>query len=197
MANEERQTRGRPSKVDLLPENIRTQLHEMLRQKSITQQEILDSINDLISEEGLPDDLRLSRSGLNRYATQVEQVGASLRQMREATAALTAQLGDKPTGEVTKLILEMGRGQLFKLFMAQTKAQAADPDAQVDVGMLKEAMLAAQRLESTAMQSHKREKEIRQAFAEEVAAKTEQIVTQAGLTRDTAAQIRREILGIA
>ena len=179
---DERQTRGRPSKVDLLPENIRTQLHEMLRQKSITQQEILDSINDLIGEEGLPEDLKLSRSGLNRYATQVEQVGASLRQMREATAALTAQLGDKPTGEVTKLILEMGRGQLFKLFMAQTKAQAADPDAQVDVGMLKEAMLAAQRLESTAMQSHKREKEIRQAFAEEVAAKTEQIVTQAGLT---------------
>ena len=194
---DERQTRGRPSKVDLLPENIRTQLHEMLRQKSITQQEILDSINDLIGEEGLPEDLKLSRSGLNRYATQVEQVGASLRQMREATAALTAQLGDKPTGEVTKLILEMGRGQLFKLFMAQTKAQAADPDAQVDMGMLKEAMLAAQRLESTAMQSHKREKEIRQAFAEEVAAKTEQIVTQAGLTQDTAAQIRREILGIA
>ena len=194
---DERQTRGRPSKVDLLPENIRTQLHEMLRQKSITQQEILDSINDLIGEEGLPEDLKLSRSGLNRYATQVEQVGASLRQMREATAALTAQLGDKPTGEVTKLILEMGRGQLFKLFMAQTKAQAADPDAQVDVGMLKEAMLAAQRLESTAMQSHKREKEIRQAFAEEVAAKTEQIVTQAGLTQDAAAQIRREILGIA
>ena len=194
---DERQTRGRPSKVDLLPENIRTQLHEMLRQKSITQQEILDSINDLIGEEGLPDALKLSRSGLNRYATQVEQVGASLRQMREATAALTAQLGDKPTGEVTKLILEMGRGQLFRLFLAQTKAQAADPDAEVDVGMLKEAMLVAQRLESTAMQSHKREKEIRQAFAEEVAAKTEQIVTQAGLTQDTAAQIRREILGIA
>jgi soluble cytochrome b562 len=193
MANEERPTRGRSSKVDLLPENIRNQLHAMLREKSITQQEILDSINDLIGEEGLPADLKLSRSGLNRYATQVEQVGASLRQMREATAALTAQLGDKPTGEVTKLILEMGRGQLFKLFMAQ----ANDPDAEVDVGMLKEAMLAAQRLESTAMQSHKREKEIRQAFAEEVAAKTEQIVTQAGLTRDTAAQIRREILGIA
>jgi soluble cytochrome b562 len=193
MANEERPTRGRSSKVDLLPENIRNQLHAMLREKSITQQQILDSINELIDGDGLPEDLKLSRSGLNRYATQVEQVGASLRQMREATAALTAQLGDKPTGEVTKLILEMGRGQLFKLFMAQ----ANDPDAEVDVGMLKEAMLAAQRLESTAMQSHKREKEIRQAFAEEIATKTEQIVTQAGLTKDTAAQIRREILGIA
>ena len=63
--------------------------------------------------------------------------------------------------------------------------------------MLKNAMLAAQRLESTAMQSHKREKEIRQAFAEEVAAKTEAIVTQAGLSGEAAAEIRREILGIA
>ena len=190
---DERQTRGRSSKVDLLPENIKQQLHQMLREKAITQQEILESINDMIDEDGLPEDLKLSRSGLNRYASQVEKVGASLRQMREMTAALTAQLGDKPTGEVTKLILEMGRGQLFKLFMAQ----ANDPDAEVDVGMLKEAMLAAQRLEATAMSSHKREKEIRQAFAEEVAAKAEEIVTQAGLTKDTAAQIRREILGIA
>ncbi|MCR3961324.1 DUF3486 family protein, partial [Aeromonas veronii] len=56
---------------------------------------------------------------------------------------------------------------------------------------------AAQRLESTAMQSHKREKEIRQAFAEEIAAKTEAIVTQAGLSGEAAAEIRREILGIA
>ena len=195
---DERQTRGRPSKVDLLPENIRTQLHEMLRQKSITQQEILDSINDLIGEEGLPEDLKLSRSGLNRYATQVEQVGASLRQMREATAALTAQLGDKPTGEVTKLILEMGRGQLFKLFMAQTKAQAADPDAQVDVGMLKEAMLAAQRLESTAMQSHKREKEIRQAFAEEAAnAVTSELRGEDGMSEELESRIRGILLGKA
>lgn len=190
---DDRPTRGRSSKVDLLPENIKQQLHQMLREKAITQQEILESINAMIDVDGLPDDLKLSRSGLNRYASQVEKVGASLRQMREMTAALTAQLGDKPTGEVTKLILEMGRGQLFKLFMAQ----ANDPEAEVDVGMLKEAMLAAQRLEATAMSSHKREKEIRTAFAEEAAAKAEEIVTQAGLTKDTAAQIRREILGIA
>ena len=35
---------------------------------------------------------------------------------------------------------------------------------------------------------------IRQAFAEEVAAKTEAIVTQAGLSGEAAAEIRREIL---
>ncbi len=190
---DDKPTRGRANKVDLLPENIRSQLHEMLRDKRNNQQDIREAINALIDEHNLPDDLKLSRSGLNRYATKIEAVGTHLRDMREMTTALTAQLGDKPQGETTKIILELARSQLFKAMMKQ----AEDPEAEVDIDMLKNAMLAAQRLESTAMASHKREKEIRQAFAEEVAAKAEQIVTQAGLTRETAEQIRREILGIA
>lgn len=190
---DDKPTRGRASKVDLLPDNIRSQLHEMLRDKQITQQEILESINALIDEHGLDDELKLSRSGLNRYATKIESVGSHLRDLREMTSALTAQLGDKPQGETTKIILELARSQLFKAMMKQVE----DPEAEVDIGFLKEAMLSAQRLESTAMASHKREKEIRQAFAEEAAAKAEQIITQAGLTKDTADKIRREILGIA
>ncbi|WP_320152547.1 DUF3486 family protein [uncultured Tolumonas sp.] len=190
---DDKPTRGRANKVDLLPENIRSQLHEMLRDKRNNQQDIREAINALIDEHNLPDDLKLSRSGLNRYATKIEAVGTHLRDMREMTTALTAQLGDKPQGETTKIILELARSQLFKAMMKQ----AEDPEAEVDIDMLKNAMLAAQRLESTAMASHKREKEIRQAFAEEVAAKAEQIVTQAGLTRETAEHIRREILGIA
>lgn len=190
---DDKPTRGRANKVDLLPENIRSQLHEMLRDKRNNQQDIREAINALIDEHNLPDDLKLSRSGLNRYATKIEAVGTHLRDMREMTTALTAQLGDKPQGETTKIILELARSQLFKAMMKQVE----DPEAEVDIGFLKEAMLSAQRLESTAMASHKREKEIRQAFAEEVAAKAEQIVTQAGLTRETAEHIRREILGIA
>lgn len=190
---DDKPTRGRANKVDLLPENIRSQLHEMLRDKRNNQQAIREAINALIDEHNLPDELKLSRSGLNRYATKIEAVGTHLRDMREMTTALTAQLGDKPQGETTKIILELARSQLFKAMMKQVE----DPEAEVDIGFLKEAMLSAQRLESTAMASHKREKEIRQAFAEEAAAKAEQIVTQAGLTRETAEQIRREILGIA
>ncbi|SWK43185.1 Protein of uncharacterised function (DUF3486) [Klebsiella pneumoniae] len=47
------------------------------------------------------------------------------------------------------------------------------------------------------MASHKREKEIRQAFAEEAAAQAEKITKSAGLSAETAADIRRQILGIA
>ncbi len=110
-------TRGRASKVDLLPDNVRKTLNEMLRDKAIPQAQILEEINALIDDAGLPDDMKLSRSGLNRYATSIEQVGANLRQLREMTTALTDQLGDKPMGETTKLILEMARSQLFKAMM--------------------------------------------------------------------------------
>ncbi|HEE9956639.1 TPA: DUF3486 family protein [Citrobacter freundii] len=191
---EKKPTRGRASKVDLLPEHVRKTLHEMLRDKGVPQAQILDEINALIDDAGLPEDMRLSRSGLNRYASSVEQVGHSMRQLREATSQLTADLGDKPMGDTTKLILEMARGQLFKLFMAQTN----DPNTPVDVDMIKNAMLAAQRLESTAMSSHKREKEIRLAFAEEAAnAVSEELRGQDGMSEELEQRIIKVLLGKA
>jgi|TARA_R110001592_G_scaffold323032_1_gene602116 hypothetical protein len=183
-------TRGRRSKVDLLPESIRKHLDKGLRDGSITQLELLDEINQLINATGLPDDLQLSRTGLNRYATKMEAVGKSLREMREITQVWTAELGDKPTGEVTKLILEMARSQLFKALLNED-------DEAADVGMIKDAMLAVQRLESAAMASHKREKEIRTAFANEAANAAEKVAKSAGLTKDAVSLLKREILGIA
>ncbi|MCV8054395.1 DUF3486 family protein, partial [Escherichia coli] len=52
----DRKTRGRASKVDLLPENVRKTLHEMLRDKAIPQARILEEINALIEDAGLPDE---------------------------------------------------------------------------------------------------------------------------------------------
>lgn len=190
MAND---TRGRRSKVDLLPETIRKRLDAGLRDGSITQTELLDEVNALIKAAGLPEDNQLSRAGLNRYATKMEQVGKSLREMREITQVWTAELGDKPTGEVTKLILEMARSQLFKALLNESE----DGEA-ADVGMIKDAMLAVQRLESAAMASHKREKEIRAAFAEEAAnAVTEELRGEDGMSEQLEDRIRGILLGKA
>lgn len=183
-------TRGRRSKVDLLPDDIRKALDSGLRDGSISQVELLDEVNSLIEAAGLSEEQKLSKAGLNRYATKMESVGKSLREMREITQVWTAELGDKPTGEVTKLILEMARSQLFKALLNE-EGEAAD------VGMIKDAMLAVQRLESAAMASHKREKEIRKVFAEEAANAAEKVASQAGLTADAVSSIKREILGVA
>ncbi|GAB2933553.1 DUF3486 family protein [Rheinheimera gaetbuli] len=188
-------TRGRRSKIDLLPEEIRRELDAKLRDGRLTQQEVLDYINDLIEQSQLPEQdkeqLKISRSGLNRYSTQMETIGKDLRELREVSNALVAQLGDKPTGDVSRMILEIGRTQLFKAMMQQSSAE------EMDIGMIKDAMLAAQRLEAAAMHSHKREKEIRQLFAEEAAEAAEKVATQQGLTIEGVAALKREILGIA
>ncbi len=71
----EKNTRGRASKVDLLPPNIKTQLAMMLRDKQYSQSQILEEINDLIRDCGLPDEMLLSKTGLNRYASRMERLG--------------------------------------------------------------------------------------------------------------------------
>ena len=184
-------TRGKRSKVDLLPVAIRKRLDKGLRDGSITQVSLLDEINQLIEDAGLPPETKLSKAGLNRYASRMEQVGHNLREVREVTRAWVAELGDKPTGEVTQLVLEMGRTQLFKAMLNENDKEVAD------VGLIKDAMLAVQRLESAAASSFKREKEIRAQFAKEVADMAEKVAAKVGLTTENTAIFKQQILGIA
>ncbi|EFD5292647.1 DUF3486 family protein [Escherichia coli] len=192
MENEQRPTRGRLSKVDLLPDSIREQLHQMLREKRHTQEEIREAINALIDEHNLPEEMQLSRTGLNRYAIRMEKVGAKIRASREMAEVWAAKLGSAPTSDVGKLLMEFVKTLAF-----ETSMSMAEDDKPIAPKALGQLALVAQRLEAAAMTSHKREKEIRQAFAEEAAAQLEKITKQAGLSAETAADIRRQILGIA
>ncbi|TQF69562.1 DUF3486 family protein [Pseudoalteromonas luteoviolacea] len=188
--------RGKPSKVDALPENIKKRLDEMLRDKQHSQADILVAVNQLILNAGLNEEATISRSGLSRHAQKTEAIGQRLRELRATTSALTAELGDKPTGDTTKMILEMGRSQLF----AAMQRQMLNPDEEdeIDIGMIKDAMLAAQRLESTAMRAHQREKDIRIAYAEEAAnAVSDGLRGEDGMSEELEDKIRGILLGKA
>ncbi|GGA95851.1 DUF3486 family protein [Agarivorans gilvus] len=187
----ERKTRGKPSKVDSLPDHIKDYLHELLRSGS-TQAEILTLVNTAIDQAGLPDDDKLSRSGLNRYASRMETIGGEIREMREMTEVWVAKLGSKPTGEATQLLLEILKSAHFKLLMKT----AEDPDEVLDPKTLSNLALSIGRLEKAAMLSTQREKELRKAFAEEAASAAENAATEAGLTKAGVAQIKQQILGI-
>ncbi|EBG6786635.1 DUF3486 family protein [Salmonella enterica subsp. enterica] len=192
MENEQRPTRGRLSKVDLLPDSIREQLHQMLREKRHTQEEIREAINTLIDEHNLPEDMQLSRTGLNRYASRMEKVGAKIRASREMAEAWAARLGSAPTSDVGKLLMEFVKTLAF-----ETSMSMAEEDKPIAPKALGQLALVAQRLEAAAMTSHKREKAIRDAFAQEMAEKTEELVRTGGLSGGAADTIKREILGIS
>ncbi|EAW0307083.1 DUF3486 family protein [Salmonella enterica] len=189
-------TRGRVKKADLLPDSIRKPLLEMLREKRFTQVQVREEINRLIEEAGLPDEMKLSRGAVWRLASENEEVARDLRDLREQTKAMVAELGDKPTGDTTTLILEMTRSMLFRKLRAARRD--LEDDGEIDIGLLKNIMLAVQRLESAAERSMKREKEIRAAFAEEMAkAVTEELHGVDGMSEKLEAQIADILLGKA
>ncbi|HDT2167838.1 TPA: DUF3486 family protein [Escherichia coli] len=192
MENEQRPTRGRLSKVDLLPDSIREQLHQMLRERRHTQEEIREAINALIDEHNLPEEMQLSRTGLNRYAIRMEKVGAKIRASREMAEVWAAKLGSAPTSDVGKLLMEFVKTLAF-----ETSMSMAEDDKPVAPKALGQLALVAQRLEAAAMTSHKREKAIRDAFAQEMAEKTEELVRTGGLSGGAADTIKRELLGIS
>ncbi|EBN1680101.1 DUF3486 family protein [Salmonella enterica] len=189
-------TRGRVKKADLLPDSIRNPLLEMLREKRFTQVQVREEINRLIEEAGLPEEMKLSRGAVWRLASENEEVARDLRDLREQTKAMVAELGDKPTGDTTTLILEMTRSLLFRKLRAARRD--LEDDGEIDIGLLKNIMLAVQRLESAAERSMKREKEIRAAFAEEMAsAVTDELRGTDGMSEQLEARIKGVLLGKA
>ena len=189
----ERKKRGKSSKIDLLPPQLKAELDALLRDGKNNQKDIVAAINQRIEAQGLGDELKLSASGVNRYSTKMETIGNDIRQAREITEMWVAKLGTKPTGEVSQLLMEMLRTQLFKLLVKAND----NPDDVLDPKTINDLALGIQRLEQASMINMKREKEIRKAFAEEAAAQVEDIAAQVGLTSEGADLIKQQILGIA
>lgn len=189
-------SKNRKSKVDLLPRELKDKLNEMLRSGEMVQTDIVKAINALIDEKGLSADNKLSQSGFNRYAKRMHDIGSKISQAREVAEVWTAKLGNAPTTDISKLLQEFVKTMAFETSMtmmdnAEERKEPIPPKA------LNQLALVVQRIEQAALTSLKREKEIKQAFAKEIANETEIIVTSAGLTADKVSEIKAKILGIA
>ena len=178
----------------MLPEDVKAQLDQMLRDGQLSQQEILDVVNSALESKGM-DDAKISQSGMSRYASRMEAAAARIRQGREVAEVWTAKLGDKPTSEAGKLLREAVTTMAFETSAAMLNDSSEEkPVAPKALGQL---ALVSQRLEQASMVGLKREKEIRKAFAEEAANAAEEVAKAQGMTRECAAQIKAQILGIA
>ncbi len=104
-----KQTANRKSKVNLLPEEIRQTLNAFIRSGDMTQKDIRTEINKMIDEAGLPEDAKLSRTGFNRYAKRMEEIGQKIKEAREVAEVWAAKLGEAPTSELGKLLQDSVR----------------------------------------------------------------------------------------
>ncbi|PNP31905.1 hypothetical protein AL534_014695 [Vibrio cholerae] len=177
---------NRKSKVELLPEDIRNTLNVFIRSGNMTQKDILEAVNQMIDDAGLGDDAKLSRTGFNRYAKRMEDMGQRLRQSREVAEVWVSKLGEAPTSDVGKLLQEFVRTMAFDTSMKMMEQSDGEDGEVISPKALGQLALVVQRIETAAMTSMKREKEIRAAFAAEAAEAAEKIVKQAGISADTA-----------
>ncbi|EHK89828.1 DUF3486 family protein [Aggregatibacter actinomycetemcomitans] len=187
----DKNTRGRASKVDLLPPDIKTRLAMMLRDKMFSQAEILEEINDLIRDCGLPETALLSKTGLNRYASKMEKMGAKIRESREIAEIWTKQFGENQKTDIGKLLMETVK------IIAFDKAMMVGQSDEVDPGVINQLALVAHRIEQAQSISEERERKIRKEMAQLAAETAEKVVVQAGLSADTVRTIKEQILGIA
>lgn len=185
---------SRKSKINLLPQEIREQLHAFIRSGDMTQKDIREAVNQMIEEAGLPEDAKISRTGFNRYAQRFESVGERIRQSREVAEVWISKLGQAPTSDVGKLLQEFVRTMAFETsmkMMDEAAEEGADPISPKALGQL---ALVVQRIEAASMSSLKVEKEIRASFAAEVADQAEKIAIKAGVSAETAQAIKDDIL---
>lgn len=181
---------ARKSSIDQLPPEIRDALHELLRDPAISQLEATQKVNALLEAEQL--DTRVSKSAVNRYSQRMDVIGEKMRQSRQIAEMWIGKLGNQPQGQVGKLLNEFTRTMAF-----ETALQMSEDEEPPHPKLLKELSLAIKHLEEAATVNEKREREIRQQMAEEAANAAESVARQQGLTADSVAQIKAQILGIA
>ena len=111
---------------------------------------------------------------------------------------MDVQAGQAPTSEPSgKMLQEFVRTMAFETSMKMMNASEGEDGKMIDPKSLGQPALVIQRVEAAASDpATKVEKEIRAAFAAEAANAAEKIVKSAGLTAETAAQIKQQIWGL-
>lgn len=153
MTDRSHATRGRPSRIQQLPPKIKAKLDELLR-AGVTQTKILDQLAPLLEAIG---ERPLSYSSLNRYTARMETVGRRLREVREATEAWTARVGEK-SSNIGAYTIEMLSTLIFDLTLQAHEGA-------VDVDKVQELALSVQRIERASHLNAARERAMRKEIA--------------------------------
>lgn len=186
-------TKNRKSKIDKLPEEIKSALNMLLREGQMSQQEIRDEINALIVESGVTDDTDyIKRNALSRYSIGFEKGMESYRKAQNMTNAWVKQFGEMPQTDIARTLIEIGKSQVFDFQM-----KALEEGEVIDPKTMGQMALSIKRLQEAQSGSVKLEKEIRKQAMEEAAETAEKVAKKAGLTSDTVQMLKAELLGIA
>ena len=190
---------GRPSTIKRLPRGIRERLDEWVRDEAVTQAEAAERVNELLRDL-YPDHPPVSISAVHRYEASMREVGEKIQQGRAVAETWITRLGSQPGGKVGLLVIGTLRTLSFELSQKMATGEVSDESLPGMVDQVNKLALAAQRLERSASESVRREREIREderkRVTEEAAKAAGRTAERKGISAETADEIRRTILGI-
>lgn len=186
-----RTKRGRLSSIDLLPEEAEPFVADAmkdLRQRKLPQSQILSVLNLKLAGIGAQP---ISKSAFNRKALWLAAYGAQLENAREIAAIVGEKLEAAPEGDVGLLLGETLKTLIFDV-LSEASLSAKSPS----MLMLGTASEALRNLEKARELSVGTRAKIEKEFVAKAAKAVERAGREKGLTTDTVAAIKRQILGV-
>ena len=188
-AADRREGRGRLSTIDQLPDEADEDIVwalEQLRGRSMPQTVIVNEFNKRLADRGIAG---VSKSAFSRWAVRKAIQFRKMDEVRHITAEIVTDLGTDGADQVTVAVAEMLKVAIYELLEKGT----ADSKGVMEMARALTSVVSAQKT----LTEHRRRLEERVAAQMEHAAdKAEKVATEAGLTAERAAQIRREVLGL-
>lgn len=185
---------GRKSTVNRLPAEIKAYIEAMLATGAQTLDELISDLQARYPAEAKAGTLP-SRSAVHRYGQKLDRRLAAIKASTEAARLIRAQAGDDEDAR-SEALTALVQTELFEAILSLQEADDPDLDPGERVGMLSSAAKNIATLTRSSVGLKKFQQEVR-AKAQAAADTVDKLAKKGGLTADTAAQIRREILGIA
>lgn len=177
----------KPSSIDRLPEPVRVQIGE-LRRQGRTIDEILDHLAQL--------DVEVSRSALGRHVKSLAEIGDQMRRAETMAKFVVERFGEESDDRLGRANMRILQGALLELLTEERVDEEGQP-VRLSAGEAKELSLSIQRLVSAQRMDAERELRLRREFAAKAADQVESAAKTKGLTAETAAFLKRAVLGIA
>lgn len=185
---------GRKSSVSRLPVEVKGYIEAMLATGSQTLDELIADLQTRFPATATAGDLP-SRSALHRYGSKLDRRLAAIRASTEAAKMIQAQAGDDKDAR-SEALTALVQTELFEAILALQDADDPEADPGERVAMLSSAAKNIATLTRSSVALKQFQAKVMERI-QAAAANVDKIAKKGGLSAESAAELRREILGIA
>jgi hypothetical protein len=185
---------ARKSTITRLPLEIKAYIEAMLATGGQTLDELITDLRERFPAQAHAGDLP-SRSAIGRYGQKLERRLSAIRASTEAAKLIQAQAGDDQDAR-SEAVIALVQTEMFDSIIAIQEAGDEETSSEDRLALMSKAAKNIATLTRASI-AQKQYKATVVAKAQAAADTVDKLAKKGGLTAETAAQIRREILGIA